>query len=107
MFATGQGNNHVLILGASAVPPLAATIIAARAESGPKRATWDKRRLGLAVAAQEGTPHFGRALAHNVVKIFVPWNLGHLVAFAGAWGAFERNAPGPGRCWSRRMSSSP
>ena len=75
----------------SAVPPAIATAIAARAESGPRRATWGKRRQGLEVAQVDGSAIGpGRALARNAAKIFVPWQLGHITAVGAAWGGFER-----------------
>jgi len=78
----------------SAIPPAIATVIAARAESGPRRATWGKRRLGLEVAGSDGAPlTFIRALARNSAKIFVPWQLGHTVAVGAAWGGFEDGDP--------------
>lgn len=78
----------------SAVPPAIATVIAARAESGPRRATWGKRREGLEVAAADGAPlTLGRALARNTAKVFVPWQLGHTVAVGAAWGGFEDGDP--------------
>lgn len=78
----------------SAVPPAIATVIAARAESGPRRATWGKRHEGLEVLGQDGAPlSAGRALARSAAKIFVPWQLGHVVAVGAAWGGFERSDP--------------
>lgn len=74
----------------SAVPPAIATVVTARAESGPHRATWGKRRQGLTVLTVDGAPlSGGRALARSVVKVFVPWQLGHLTAVGAAWGGFE------------------
>ena len=71
----------------SAVPPAIATVVTARAESGPHRATWGKRRQGLTVLTVDGAPlSGGRALARSVVKVFVPWQLGHLTAVGAAWG---------------------
>ncbi|MEU9831990.1 RDD family protein [Streptosporangium sp. NPDC048047] len=60
------------------------TVWAARRESGPLQATPGKRRMGLAVAdARSGRPvGFGPALLRNILKIAVPWELGHTVAFA-------------------------
>lgn len=87
---TDLGSSELFSHLISAVPPAIATVIAARAESGPRRATWGKRRQGLEVAAADGTTlTFGRALARNLTKIFVPWQLGHIVAVGAAWGGFE------------------
>lgn len=74
----------------SAVPPAIATVVAARAESGPHRATWGKRREGLEVLGPDGGAlPLGPALARNAAKIFVPWQLGHTTAVGAAWGGFE------------------
>lgn len=78
----------------SAVPPAIATAIAARAESGPRRATWGKRREELEVTGTNGSAlSLGRALTRSTAKIFVPWQLGHIVAIGAAWGGFERRDP--------------
>lgn len=87
---TGVGSGELSSHLMSAVPPAIATVIAARAESGPRRATWGKRRQGLEVRELDGsTLSLGRALARNTAKIFVPWQLGHVVAVGAAWGGFE------------------
>ena len=76
---------------ASSVPPVAATIIAARAESGHAKATWGKRRESLRVVSIKGHPvSFARALWRNTVKIATPCTLGHVGAFGVANGGFER-----------------
>lgn len=59
------------------------------AEAGPRRATWGKRRTGLAVAPlaatgpDDGTGRRGlrlrRVVVRNVVKV-LPWQLGHMSA---------------------------
>src|SRR5690625_7659618 len=50
----------------SMVPPAIATVLAARAESGPLRATWGKRRQGLQVTGTDGaTLTGGRALGRS------------------------------------------
>jgi len=79
---------------ASTVPPAIAAVLAARAESGPRRATWGKRRQGLVVAGLDGeTLSLGRALGRNVAKIFVPWQLGHMTAIGAVQGGFNRGDP--------------
>lgn len=90
--AAGQQGNRPLVWALSVVPPLAATVIATRAEAGATGATWGKRREHLRVTASDGTPSMSRALLRNVVKIFVPWNLGHVVAFGAAEGGFEETS---------------
>ena len=88
---TALASNPVFLAVASSVPPLAATLVAARAESGASGATWGKRREALRVATTRGsTPTFGQALGRNAAKIFVPWTLGHVVAFGAVSGGFER-----------------
>ena len=83
-------SDHPVFLGIlSSVPPVLATLIAARAESGPSAATWGKRREGLRVTTGSGTPGIGRALARNTAKIAIPWSLGHLVAFSAASGRLD------------------
>ncbi|MBX3143445.1 MAG: RDD family protein [Trueperaceae bacterium] len=55
-------------------------------ESAPRAATPGKRRLGLRVvhfATGEGVG-FGRALLRNALKVAIPWQLGHQVAFGFA-----------------------
>jgi uncharacterized RDD family membrane protein YckC len=74
----------------SIVPPVIATVVAARAESGPRRATWGKRRQGLeVVGADGGAPTPREALVRNASKILVPWQIGHMTAISAAWGGFE------------------
>lgn len=78
----------------SVVPPVIATVVAARAESGPRRATWGKRRQGLEVVGRDGgAPTPREALVRNAAKILVPWQLGHTVAIGAAWGGYERRDP--------------
>ena len=78
----------------SMVPPAIATVLAARAESGPLRATWGKRRQGLQVTGTDGsTLTLGRALGRSAAKIFVPWQLGHTSAIGAAWEGFQKRDP--------------
>lgn len=93
VWKTPLASSPVFLAVASSVPPVAAALVAARAESGPTTATWGKRRQGLRVEAGPGAPDFGRALARNVTKISVPWILGHLVAYGAAEGGFARQSP--------------
>ncbi len=55
-------------------------------EAAPRAATPGKRRQGLRVVeAATGEPAgFGRTLLRNVLKVAVPWQLGHQVAFGFA-----------------------
>lgn len=48
-------------------------------EAGPARATWGKRRVGLALHAPEGSVTFGQVLVRNTLKV-LPWQLGHMSA---------------------------
>jgi uncharacterized RDD family membrane protein YckC len=78
----------------SVVPPLLATVVAARAESGPRRATRGKRRQGLEVIGTGGeAPTPREALVRNAAKILLPWQLGHTTAISAAWGGFEKGDP--------------
>lgn len=78
----------------SMVPPAVATVLAARAESGPLRATWGKRRHGLQVTDTDGsTLAVGRALGRNAAKIFVPWQLGHTSTIGAMWEGFQKRDP--------------
>lgn len=91
LIGTSLASDPLFLFVASSVPPVAATIIAARAESGHSSATWGKRREALRVASVKGDRvSFGRALWRNTVKIGIPWTLGHIVAFGAANGGFVR-----------------
>ena len=64
------------------------TVALAWRESSARQATPGKRARRLAVRSNaDGTRiSFGRALARNALKIAVPWELGHTVAFTLATG---------------------
>lgn len=90
-----------LVLTLSAIPPVVATVWAARQESS-RGATWGKRRLGLRVLAvpSDGAadrarkaPSPRRALVRNAAKIGIPWQLGHCVAVGAAFDGFETGDP--------------
>lgn len=81
------------VLAVSLLPPVLATAWAARAESGPRHATWGKRRLGIRVSGSVGEAGFGHALLRNAVKILLPWQLGHVVAIGAAHGDFDTMRP--------------
>ncbi|WP_114853596.1 RDD family protein [Brachybacterium sp. YJGR34] len=106
---TDLGSSRTYAYLISAVPPALATLVAARAESGPHGATWGKRRQGLRVVAVDAAEAAGgadgagraamvdptplplpRALLRSTVKIFVPWQLAHVTGIGAAWGGFER-----------------
>lgn len=92
--ARGWGKRRSCMLAVSAVPPLVATVIAARQESGPRAATFGKRRQVLVVRFRDGSPvTFGRGLVRNAVKIGIPWQLGHVVAVGSALGYFDDGDP--------------
>lgn len=91
-----HGNpSRTLVLGLSALPPVIATVWAALAESGPQGATIGKRRAGLVVvpATSDGREPITmrQAMVRSVVKILVPWQLGHMVAIGAATGGFDDN----------------
>lgn len=88
----GIGRYRWAVLGVSSVPPLIAAVIAARAESDGRRDTWGKRAEHLTVHTLDGNrPTFGVALLRNLVKITVPWQLGHAVAIGAIEGGFDTN----------------
>lgn len=96
----GWSGNHAFVYAASTVAPVVAAVLAARAESGPHRATVGKRREHLKVVPASTSPgdrdariSFSRALVRNVIKITVPWQLGHTVALGASWGGFEERDP--------------
>lgn len=81
------------VLVVSLLPPVLATVWAARAESGPRQATWGKRRLGIHVSGAAADSGFRHTLLRNAVKILLPWQLGHVVAIGAAHGDFETMRP--------------
>lgn len=90
----GVRQHRGAVIALSAVPPLAAALMAARAESDDRHDTWGKRAEGLTVRRLGGgRPSYRRALARNIVKITVPWQVGHVVAIGAAYGGFEAGDP--------------
>ena len=119
------GPRRTYVSAVSAIPPAIATVLAARAESGPRRATWGKHRGDLEVTAfREQAPAgmsdahggvtpgavaggavageraahgmpitFAQGLIRNTIKIFVPWQLGHLTTIGTVHGDFETMRP--------------
>ncbi|SFM97455.1 RDD family protein [Pseudonocardia ammonioxydans] len=84
---------HAFASVVSVVPPLVATVLAARAEAR-YGATPGKRSHGLQVtAAGGGSAGTGRCLLRNIAKIAVPWQLGHMATIAGVFGGIERRDP--------------
>jgi uncharacterized RDD family membrane protein YckC len=75
----------VNVIGFALVIALA-TIWAAWWETGPRGATPGKRlvRLGLVDARTRASPTPRQSLVRNVIKIAVPWELGHTVALGFA-----------------------
>ena len=56
-----------------------------RTEAGPRHGTWGKRRMGLAVAAQNGTaPSRKQILLRTVVKL-LPWEWAHIFVWQMMW----------------------
>ncbi|MDN5791044.1 MAG: RDD family protein [Micrococcales bacterium] len=91
----GWDRNRRYVYAASAVAPLTAALLAALAEAGPRQATRGKRREGLTVVqVSPGDASqrvgFARSLVRNVVKIAVPWQMGHVVALGASSGGFDR-----------------
>lgn len=94
----GWADNRPFVYAMSCVPPAFAALIAARAESSSARATWGKRREHLTVDDSRQGTHgqrisFSRGLVRNLVKVALPWQLGHTVALGAAAGGFETNDP--------------
>lgn len=86
---SGRSLNPSTVLTISALPPLAATVLAAVAEA--RTGTPGHRRHGLVVVdAADEPPELSRALLRNGLKIGLPWQVGHLVAVGAASGGFER-----------------
>ena len=76
----------------SALPPIAATLLASAQDS--RGGTWGHRSQGLVVRTTHGyVPGFGRALLRNTVKIGIPWQLGHAVAIGAATGRLDLHHP--------------
>ena len=81
-----------LLHALTALPPVAATLIASAQDS--RRGTWGHRSQGLVVRTADGqVPSFRRALLRNAVKTGVPWQLGHVVAIGAATGTLDRRDP--------------
>ncbi|MGW6173783.1 RDD family protein [Arthrobacter sp. NPDC055138] len=56
-----------------------------RTEAGPRHATWGKRRMGLTVAALNGTaPSRKQILIRTVVKL-LPWECAHIFVWQMMW----------------------
>jgi uncharacterized RDD family membrane protein YckC len=90
----GLGTNRRFVLAVSAVPPVLAALLAARQEAGPPAATPGKRRYQLMVETRTGeTLTFRQALLRNLIKITLPWQLGHTVAIGAAFGGFDNRDP--------------
>ena len=62
------------------------TVALAWRESSRRQATPGKRLRRLVVTADEGRASYGRALLRNALKVGLPWELGHTVAFTLATG---------------------
>lgn len=87
---TGLGKSQAFVLTASAVPVAIALGYATHAEA--QGGTWGKRVFKLKVnRLGGGSVSKKRALIRNVVKIAIPWQLGHTVAISAAFGGFEQS----------------
>lgn len=88
----GRSPSRSVVLAVSAVPPLAATLLAALQET--RSGTPGQRRQGLRVVNAAGErPDLTQALIRNTAKIGLPWQLGHVVAIGSSFGGFERHDP--------------
>lgn len=73
---------------------LPVTLWLAWREAAPRGATPGKRRRGLRVVDDRGAlVPFRRTLARNVVKVAIPWELGHTVAFGFATTEVDQAPP--------------
>lgn len=88
----GWGKSRSSLLWLSTTPVAIAVALATVAES--QGATWGKQVFGLRVERVDGGQlSVGQALLRNVVKVAIPWQLGHVTAVSGAYGGFERPDP--------------
>ncbi|GAB3562457.1 RDD family protein [Spelaeicoccus albus] len=71
-----------LNLVAAFVMVIPVVFAAAICESGSSAATPGKRALRLIVISEVGPPRFRAALARNMLKLGVPWLLGHAAVYA-------------------------
>jgi uncharacterized RDD family membrane protein YckC len=85
---------HGIMLSSPAVNVIGLALVIAPAtawatwrEARPRGATPGKRllRLGVRDESTEALPSASRSLARNVIKIAVPWELGHTVALGYAY----------------------
>ncbi len=88
----GVGISKPVLEVVSSVPPIVAALWAASSES-TSGATWGKKRVALRVVSDSGARTFGQVLLRNLVKIALPWQLGHLVAIGAARGGFDDGKP--------------
>ncbi len=92
--ASGWTPGPATVWAMSTVAPVVATVLAAHRESTGPLATPGKRRAGLRVVdPTTGSSTFGHCLLRNVVKIAIPWQLGHTVALGAALGGYDRPEP--------------
>lgn len=90
----GIGSSRPAVIGLSFVSPLIAAAWAARAESTAARATWGKRAERLRVQTIDGDQAtYPAALIRNLVKISLPWQIGHVVAIGASDGGLEDGDP--------------
>jgi hypothetical protein len=76
----------------SAVAPVAATVLASVQDV--RGGTWGHQSQRLVVSTRDSTAlSFRRALIRNLVKVGVPWQLGHVVAISAATGQLDRRHP--------------
>jgi uncharacterized RDD family membrane protein YckC len=89
---------HGIMLSSPAVNVIGLALVIAPAtawatwrEARPRGATPGKRllRLGVRDESTEALPSASRSLARNVIKIAVPWELGHTVALGYAYAGMQ------------------
>jgi uncharacterized RDD family membrane protein YckC len=84
---TGQWSALTANVVSALVTAVPLTIFLAVLESGARQASVGKRVLGLKVVAARdgGRLSFAAALLRNVLKVAVPWTIGHAAAIALVW----------------------
>lgn len=84
----GWGKSKTSLLWLSSTPVGIALVAATISES--RGTTQGKKAFGLHVQGVEGGDlSVGRAAVRNVLKVAIPWQLGHYTVVAGAFGGFE------------------
>lgn len=92
-------NTAELNLVGAVVMVVPVVVAAAYFESRPIAATPGKRALGLAVIGHSKRPRFAVVLVRNLLKLAVPWLIGHAVVFAIVTSSSTPDAVVPTGVW--------